>query len=63
MTERILSCSEALAEALTEEMEKDENIFILGEDITAHDGIFGQFKDISKKLPKKFIIGREAGRV
>jgi len=55
MTERILSCSEALAEALAEEMERDENIFILGEDITAHDGIFGQFKGLHKKFPDRVI--------
>ncbi|MEA3359295.1 MAG: alpha-ketoacid dehydrogenase subunit beta [Thermodesulfobacteriota bacterium] len=55
MTERILSCSEALAEALAEEMEQDENIFILGEDITAHDGIFGQFKGLYKRFPEKVI--------
>jgi acetoin:2,6-dichlorophenolindophenol oxidoreductase subunit beta len=55
MTERILSCSDALAEALAEEMERDENIFILGEDITAHDGIFGQFKGLHKKFPDRVI--------
>lgn len=55
MTERILSCSEALAEALGEEMERDETIFILGEDITAHDGIFGQFKGLHKQFPGKVI--------
>jgi len=55
MTERILSCSEALAEALGEEMERDESIFIIGEDITAHDGIFGQFKGLYKRFPKKVI--------
>jgi len=55
MTERILSCSEALAEALAEEMERDESIFILGEDITAHDGIFGQFKGLHTKFPDRVI--------
>lgn len=55
MTERIISCSEALAEALGEEMERDERIFIIGEDITAHDGIFGQFKGLYKRFPKRVI--------
>jgi len=55
MTERILSCSEALAEALAEEMGRDETIFILGEDIKAHDGIFGQFKGLHKQFPEKVI--------
>jgi acetoin:2,6-dichlorophenolindophenol oxidoreductase subunit beta len=53
MTERILSCSAALAEALSEEMERDETILIIGEDIKAHDGIFGQFKDLPKKYPER----------
>ena len=55
MTERILSCSEALAEALTEEMNRDDSIFIIGEDIRAHDGIFGQFQGIPKKFPDRVI--------
>jgi pyruvate dehydrogenase E1 component beta subunit len=53
MTERILSCSAALAEALSEEMERDETILIIGEDIKAHDCIFGQFKDLPKKYPEE----------
>jgi len=55
MTDRILSCSEALAEGLTEEMERDETIFIIGEDIRAHDGIFGQFKGLPAKYPERVI--------
>jgi pyruvate/2-oxoglutarate/acetoin dehydrogenase E1 component len=55
MTEKILSCSEALAEALGEEMERDATIFIIGEDITAHDGIFGQFKGLYKRFPGRVI--------
>ncbi len=55
MTERILSCSEALAEALAEEMNRDDSIFIIGEDIRAHDGIFGQFQGIPKKFPDRVI--------
>ena len=30
MSERVMSCSEALAEALAEEMERDESGFIIG---------------------------------
>jgi pyruvate dehydrogenase E1 component beta subunit len=55
MTERILSCSEALAEALAEEMERDESVFIIGEDIRAHGGIFGQFKGLPQKYPDRVI--------
>jgi pyruvate/2-oxoglutarate/acetoin dehydrogenase E1 component len=55
MTDRLLSCSEALAEALAEEMERDDTVFIIGEDLRAHDGIFGQFKGLSKKYPERVI--------
>jgi len=55
MTDRIISCTEALAEALAEEMERDETIFIIGEDLTAHDGIFGQFKGLNQRFPGRVI--------
>lgn len=55
MTERIMSCTEALAEALAEEMARDETIFIIGEDLTAHDGIFGQFKGLHQGFPGRVI--------
>lgn len=55
MSDRILSCSAALAEALHEEMSRDETIFILGEDLRAHAGIFGQFKGLPEKFPDRII--------
>ena len=55
MPERILSASEALAEALHEEMRRDESIFIMGEDLVAHAGIFGQFKGLPEKFPGRII--------
>jgi pyruvate dehydrogenase E1 component beta subunit len=45
-----MSSSAAIAEALSEEMTRDETIIIIGEDLIAHGGIFGQFKG----LPEKF---------
>ncbi|HBF43436.1 MAG TPA: alpha-ketoacid dehydrogenase subunit beta [Desulfobacteraceae bacterium] len=53
MTKRVISCSDAIAEALAEEMERDETVFIIGEDITAHNGIFGQFKGLPQKFPER----------
>jgi pyruvate dehydrogenase E1 component beta subunit len=55
MPERILSNSAALAEALLEEMRRDQTIFILGEDLVAHSGIFGQFKGIPEEFPERII--------
>jgi acetoin:2,6-dichlorophenolindophenol oxidoreductase subunit beta len=55
MTDRIISCTDALAEALAEEMKRDETIFIIGEDLTAHDGIFGQFKGLHQGFPGRII--------
>lgn len=52
---RELSCSLAMAEALKEEMERDETVFILGEDLTAHGGIFGQFRGLPQLFPDRII--------
>jgi len=55
MSERILTSSAALAEALCEEMLRDETVFIIGEDLVAHAGIFGQFKGLPEKFPGRII--------
>ena len=55
MAERILSATAALAEALHEEMERDDTVFILGEDLVAHGGIFGQFIGIPERFPGRII--------
>lgn len=55
MSERILSCSAALSEALQEEMARDETVFILGEDLTAHGGVFGQFQGIPERFPDRIL--------
>jgi len=41
MTERKLTTQKAIAEAIAQEMERDETVFALGEDIGAYGGIFG----------------------
>lgn len=55
MADRIISSSAALAEALMDEMSRDESIFILGEDLTAHAGIFGQFKGLPEAFPGRIV--------
>jgi pyruvate dehydrogenase E1 component beta subunit len=55
MADRVMSSSAALAEALHEEMSRDETVFIIGEDLIAHGGIFGQFKGLPEKFPGRVI--------
>lgn len=55
MASREISCSAAVAEALEEEMGRDEVIFVVGEDLTAHGGIFGQFTGLPEKFPGRII--------
>ena len=55
MTAREISCAEAITEALTEEMERDETVFVIGEDLTAHGGIFGQFVGLPERFPDRII--------
>ena len=55
MATRELSCSLAMAEALKEEMERDETVFILGEDLVSHGGIFGQFRGLPELFPERII--------
>ena len=52
---RNISCSQAIKEALMEEMQQDETIFIIGEDLVTHGGIFGQFRGLPKKFPDRII--------
>ncbi|MCR4441838.1 MAG: alpha-ketoacid dehydrogenase subunit beta [Peptococcaceae bacterium] len=47
---RSITFSEATLEAMSEEMERDDRVFIMGEDIARQGGIFGQFKG----LPQRF---------
>ena len=51
---REITFSEATLEAMAEEMRRDRNVFVMGEDIARQGGIFGQFKG----LPKEFGVER-----
>jgi pyruvate dehydrogenase E1 component beta subunit len=51
----MISCSDAFCEALAGEMARDEKIFIIGEDLVAHGGIFGQFRGLPEKFPGRLI--------
>ena len=40
-TKRLLTTAKAISEAIAQEMERDPNVFVMGEDIGAYGGIFG----------------------
>jgi pyruvate/2-oxoglutarate/acetoin dehydrogenase E1 component len=41
MSERELTMAAAIAEAIGQEMQRDENVFVMGEDVAKYGGIFG----------------------
>ncbi len=51
---RILSTSEAIREALTDEMQRDERVFLMGEDIGVYGGAFG----VTRGMLDRFGPGR-----
>ncbi len=50
MGERLLTTAKAIAEAIAQEMERDERVFIMGEDIGAYGGIFGATQGLLEKF-------------
>jgi len=52
---RKLAYKEALAEALVQAMEKDKNVFVMGEGVDDLIGIFGTTLTAHKKFPKRVI--------
>ena len=52
---REITFSEALGEAIYEEMSKDPTIFTYGEDIAKQGGIFGAYKSLLGKFPDRVI--------
>ena len=55
MSPRKLTCAQAVAEALMEEMERDETVFIIGEDLVCNGGIFFQFRGLPERFPGRII--------
>ena len=51
MPDRILKYSEALKEALTIEMERDESVILFGEDVARHGGIYKQLEGLGDLYP------------
>lgn len=53
MSHREITYAQALNEALREEMQRDEKVFLMGEDIAEHGGPFGVTRDLWKEFGKK----------
>lgn len=53
---REITFSEATLEAMTEEMGRDERVFVMGEDIARQGGIFGQFKGLPQRFGTERVI-------
>src|SRR6056297_1483956 len=52
---RKISVKDALKEAIIEEMDRDENVFVMGEDIAEHGGIYGVTQGLLEKYGKERI--------
>ncbi|RMF87331.1 MAG: alpha-ketoacid dehydrogenase subunit beta [Nitrospinota bacterium] len=50
---RTISFREAIRDAILEEMERDDRVFVLGEDVIAHGGPYGVTKGIAEKFPDR----------
>jgi pyruvate/2-oxoglutarate/acetoin dehydrogenase E1 component len=54
--EKIITYSEAIREALAEEMRRDKNVFLLGEDVGVYGGAFGVTKGLLNEFGPNRII-------
>lgn len=52
---RTITVKDALKEAIIEEMDRDENVFVMGEDIAEHGGIYGVTQGLLEKYGKERI--------
>lgn len=56
MADRIITFGDALREAMCEEMRRDENVYLMGEDIGAYCGCFGVSKGMLAEFGEKRIV-------
>ncbi|MBC7631461.1 alpha-ketoacid dehydrogenase subunit beta [Aeromicrobium sp.] len=56
MSTRTLTYAQAINEAMSEEMERDERVFIMGEDVGAMGGVFGVTKGLQKQFGNERVI-------
>ena len=55
-TERLLTTSKAISEAIGQEIERDERVFVMGEDIGVYGGIFGATEGLLAKYGPERIM-------
>ena len=55
-TSRLLTTSKAISEAIAQEMERDERVFVMGEDIGVYGGIFGATEGLLAKYGPERIM-------
>lgn len=55
-TKRLLTTSRAIAEAISQEMERDPNVFVMGEDVATYGGIFGATEGLLAKFGPERIM-------
>ncbi|MEM7116653.1 MAG: alpha-ketoacid dehydrogenase subunit beta [Chloroflexota bacterium] len=56
MSERLLTTNKAMAEAIAQEMEHNEEVFVLGEDVAAYGGIFGATEGLLNKFGSERVM-------
>lgn len=53
---RLLTGNKAMAEAISQEMERDPNVFVLGEDVGKYGGIFGSTQGLIEKFGAERVL-------
>jgi pyruvate dehydrogenase E1 component beta subunit len=56
MAERVISMYQAIAEAIRQEMEQDEQVFVMGEDVGTYGGIFGASTELWNQFGDERVI-------
>jgi pyruvate dehydrogenase E1 component beta subunit len=54
--ERVISMYQAIAEAIGQEMERDERVFVLGEDVGVYGGIFGATTELRNQFGDERVL-------
>ena len=55
-TNRILTMAQAISEGISQEMTRDSNVFVMGEDVGSYGGIFGATGGLLDKFGKDRIM-------